>query len=326
MLQNGICTTPNSPITNTDYGYTGQRNLDDNIGLMDYKARFYSPVLNRFIQPDTIVPNPMNPQAFNRFSYVTNRPINFNDPTGHAYCDYINNQNREDCEGGQWQIATSKGFAKGYLRSFLNKRYNWNVAEDFSEDELKVIRQTAYDIEKYADGLTGGNGQEWMLFFLGNTNITHGKNTDQASTTIPIFGNNTIYLGQGWLNKGTSGWDPHRLLAHEFGHIWDINTSYSVSYLGAIGGVADGLNNLIGGDIGKSPFQIRYNNVYPESPYIPRDYLFSPNFYANTSTADYLAETFALSIYNPSAFNTTQLQISQGWMEFFIATQSSLMQ
>ncbi len=56
---------------------------------MDYKARFYSPVLNRFIQPDSIVPNPMNPQAFNRFSYVGNRPINFNDPSGHVPIDCI---------------------------------------------------------------------------------------------------------------------------------------------------------------------------------------------------------------------------------------------
>jgi RHS repeat-associated protein len=77
--------TPNSP--NTDYGYTGQRNLDDEIGLMDYKARFYSPYLNRFIQPDSIVPEAKNPQAWNRYSYVNNRPIIFNDPTGH--CPYL---------------------------------------------------------------------------------------------------------------------------------------------------------------------------------------------------------------------------------------------
>jgi len=57
--------------------------LDEDIGLMDYKARFYSPVLNRFIQPDSIVPDPTNPQAWNRFSYVYNRPTVFNDPTGH---------------------------------------------------------------------------------------------------------------------------------------------------------------------------------------------------------------------------------------------------
>ncbi len=74
--------TPGVP--STDYGYTGQRNLDPGMGgLMDYKARFYSPYINRFIQPDTLIPSPANPQAFNRYSYVLNSPVNFNDPTGH---------------------------------------------------------------------------------------------------------------------------------------------------------------------------------------------------------------------------------------------------
>jgi len=37
-------TAPNSP--GTDFGYTGQRQLDAGMGgLMDYKARFYSPML-----------------------------------------------------------------------------------------------------------------------------------------------------------------------------------------------------------------------------------------------------------------------------------------
>ncbi|GAB1471724.1 hypothetical protein MASR2M66_26020 [Chloroflexota bacterium] len=51
---------------------------------MDYKARFYSPYLNHFIQPDTIIPGLFDSQAWNRYSYVYNRPINFNDPTGHC--------------------------------------------------------------------------------------------------------------------------------------------------------------------------------------------------------------------------------------------------
>jgi RHS repeat-associated protein len=71
-------------IVATDYGYTGQRNLDESIGLMDYKARFYSPFINRFIQPDSIVPDPTNPQSWNRYSYVVNNPILYNDPDGHC--------------------------------------------------------------------------------------------------------------------------------------------------------------------------------------------------------------------------------------------------
>jgi hypothetical protein len=51
---------------------------------MDYKARFYDATLMRWTQPDTIVPGAGNPQSLNRFSYVLNQPILFNDPSGHC--------------------------------------------------------------------------------------------------------------------------------------------------------------------------------------------------------------------------------------------------
>lgn len=53
------------------------------LGIYHYQSRFYSPKLGRFLSADSIVPNMANPQMFNRFSYVENRPINFNDPDGH---------------------------------------------------------------------------------------------------------------------------------------------------------------------------------------------------------------------------------------------------
>ena len=74
-------------IAETDFGYTFQRALGSEVGLMDYKVRFYSPYLNRFIQPDSIVPGVGDPQAFNRYSYVVGNPLKYADPTGHRYSD-----------------------------------------------------------------------------------------------------------------------------------------------------------------------------------------------------------------------------------------------
>ena len=66
---------PSLNVPSTDFTYTGQRALDEGMGnLMDYRARFYS-LLMRFIQPDNTVPNPANPQHWNRFGYVNNSPI-----------------------------------------------------------------------------------------------------------------------------------------------------------------------------------------------------------------------------------------------------------
>jgi RHS repeat-associated protein len=64
-------TTPGGSSTPTDYRYTGQR-LEESLGLYDYKARYYDPVLRRFIQPDTIVPEPGNPLTFDGFLYGFN--------------------------------------------------------------------------------------------------------------------------------------------------------------------------------------------------------------------------------------------------------------
>ena len=90
----------------TDKLFTGQREMTG-LSIYHYGARFYSPKLGRFLSADSIVPNAANPQDFNRFSYGLNNPSRFTDPSGHLYCDYINNQNREDCEGGLWRIASS---------------------------------------------------------------------------------------------------------------------------------------------------------------------------------------------------------------------------
>jgi RHS repeat-associated protein len=70
---------------NTEKKFTGQR-LDDT-GLYFYNARYYDAGIGRFISPDTIVPNPANPQSLNRYSYVLNNPLKYTDPTGHLYID-----------------------------------------------------------------------------------------------------------------------------------------------------------------------------------------------------------------------------------------------
>jgi hypothetical protein len=46
-----------------------------------------SPYINRFIQPDSIIPDLANPQDLNRFSYVRNNPLNYVDPSGHVICN-----------------------------------------------------------------------------------------------------------------------------------------------------------------------------------------------------------------------------------------------
>jgi len=81
----------------TTIGYTGQRR-DTGLGsLMFYNARYYSPLLSRFVSADSIVPEPGNPQALNRYAYVFNNPLKYVDPSGHDPCTGIPGTYMPDC-------------------------------------------------------------------------------------------------------------------------------------------------------------------------------------------------------------------------------------
>lgn len=49
-----------------------------------YYARYYDPRIGHFTQADTVVPDPADPQAYNRYQYVRNDPTNNTDPSGHV--------------------------------------------------------------------------------------------------------------------------------------------------------------------------------------------------------------------------------------------------
>jgi len=85
----------------TDYRFTGQRR-EGTIGLYDYGARFYDPALGRFLSADTVVPQPGNPQALNRYAYVLNNPLRYVDPTG-LYGEDAVNAYMERVYGSKWR-------------------------------------------------------------------------------------------------------------------------------------------------------------------------------------------------------------------------------
>ena len=70
-----------TPAIDVPYKYTGQEL--DSTGLYYYEARYYDAMLGRFISADTLVPNPEDPQALNRYTYVDNNHVRYTDPSGH---------------------------------------------------------------------------------------------------------------------------------------------------------------------------------------------------------------------------------------------------
>jgi len=90
------------PFPAANYTFTGKEE-DDEVGLYNYNARLYDPVLGRFISPDSIVQAPEDPQSLNHYSYVRNNPLKYIDPTGNqdedsydfSYSDYFGYYNEE---------------------------------------------------------------------------------------------------------------------------------------------------------------------------------------------------------------------------------------
>jgi len=66
----------------TDRLFTGMA-LYASLGIYHMGARWYDSYLARWLSPDTIVPNPADPQSLNRYTWVLNNPLRLMDPTGH---------------------------------------------------------------------------------------------------------------------------------------------------------------------------------------------------------------------------------------------------
>jgi|GEM_PF-5386869 len=173
----------------TDFGFTSQRS-EKSFGLMDYNARYYSPVLGRFISPDSLVPDPSSSGGFNRYAYVNNNPFNHTDPSGHCppsvcngeelerdpYYDpkYELHKMDEGVEVGEGFSTSSNSYANIY---HLDKNQANNLPFDLVEGEVlpssrankaanavldeamsvpvKVAgRELAFPLDKISDALT----------------------------------------------------------------------------------------------------------------------------------------------------------------------------
>jgi RHS repeat-associated protein len=98
-------------------GYTGQEQLDE-LGLVHLNGRIYDPIVGRMVSADPTVPQPFNPEALNRYSYVYNSPLGYVDPTGYS-ADGVQTlplirvvaQNGENTSGSLQSVGVKSGFA-----------------------------------------------------------------------------------------------------------------------------------------------------------------------------------------------------------------------
>ena len=161
------------------YTFTGQED-DDELGLYNYKARLYDPVLGRFISPDSIVPNPEDPQSFNRYSYCLNNPLKYTDPSGHENYAWGYDQ-------GDYTAATLSSESGMSGATDSSGRSNSN----FFSNLIDSAKDVANSIISYAKA---------------SFNVEDGKGYTDVNVTTPVKG---IIGVTGGVMKGHAEDGPH---------------------------------------------------------------------------------------------------------------------
>jgi len=113
--------------------YTGEY-WDADAGLVYLRARWYDPVLGRFVSADTIVLEPGNPQSLNRYSYVLGNPLRFSDPGGHTPIDICAATQRHapGCGNGPvYAASTLANFAGAGMDDGISySQWDWGYREN----------------------------------------------------------------------------------------------------------------------------------------------------------------------------------------------------
>ena len=187
----------------------GQR-YDATVGLYDYVARRYDPVLGRFIQPDAIVPNPGDPQSLNRYSYAANNPLRYTDPSGHSP-QYPGDPDPNNapcstdwCWQNRWYMAHGYGWD--------GSGWNINIEAYFYDEE---IAQEVIDEHQ----LRFGGGWAWDDVYLVLAGVIRvSKSLGGADQFLKYFGS----LGMYYLSKPLPWGNPGRAWSWPILHTIDI--------------------------------------------------------------------------------------------------------
>ena len=137
-------TTPTQTLTDRDF--TGQRENRE-LGLLYYQARYYLPGVGRFISADTIIPNPANPQSYNRYTYVGNRPVNLIDPSGHCAStelpdgSFTRSSDDADC-WGQYDSLVARFTKAGHSAQWILNRIGSGAGYKFKDMSIVRVQDT----------------------------------------------------------------------------------------------------------------------------------------------------------------------------------------
>ncbi len=207
----------------TDRGYTGHKQNDD-LGLIYMNARYYAPTLNRFLTPDSIVPDPTNPQTLNRYSYTLNNPIRYSDPSGHCVVEHENDRGSCTPMPPPPPISIQEQVERGI--NVYGILFQADSGETWTDGQMEAVLQGAKDVElraklegNYAGYSRGGIWKELMgTVTMLLSSKTHYTGSDGLQYEI-TYGAETFGSVIEVYDSASSDLFNFRLnMVHEFGH------------------------------------------------------------------------------------------------------------
>jgi RHS repeat-associated protein len=115
--------------------------IDYNLDLHTFGARYYTADFPRFISPDPVSGNPMNPISWNRYLYCRNDPVNYFDPDGEDFIFLL---------GGKHGAAISGPVDGKWRYDSYGKGKNGHRHGVYEFDSLQITMEFAYQ-NNYTD-------------------------------------------------------------------------------------------------------------------------------------------------------------------------------
>ncbi|WP_160317527.1 RHS repeat-associated core domain-containing protein [Ornatilinea apprima] len=206
----------NNGLTPTDYRYTGQLE-QASINLYWYRSRWFDGELAHFVQADSLIPDPGDPLAWDRYAYVENNSLNYTDPSGHdAWW----------CHGAACQAEHYAKLGYGNLSSVYKIKFTGKWADEQKNEILTGFSR----IVRRIDDLTYKHGVDGIDSFIETFDEIEyymDQSGDEPYCTRLSSGSGVGCFG---------GYTNRRNVAHELGHVFSANeNNYANETFGIIG-------------------------------------------------------------------------------------------
>ncbi|RDB04390.1 SpvB/TcaC N-terminal domain-containing protein [Runella aurantiaca] len=184
-----------TPLTTNYKGYERgftEHEHYDLFSLIDMNGRVYDPILARFLSPDPIVQDQTNLQAFNRYSYVMNNPLNATDPSGYiGEKTYIQQVGSAYSQIYIQQVGSAYSQSYSYQNIYIQQLGYTNAQNQAGYTYYNTPSTNVLSSSAIAQNSASGNPSNLLSIGYGQ-NVTNNSSSTKSSKPIRKSANEQI--------------------------------------------------------------------------------------------------------------------------------------